>query len=51
MTNASERERLIAELDRLIDESSNSTRWSEPLSARAARIVELRWILARLEDN
>jgi hypothetical protein len=46
-----ERDRLIAEPERLTDENSNATHWSAPISARARRIDELRWMLARLEDD
>jgi hypothetical protein len=46
-----ERAALIAELDTLVSEQSDATHWNAPLSARAQRIAEIRWAIARLEDD
>jgi hypothetical protein len=47
----SERDRLIAELGRLVEENQNLTHWGRDVSARHIRIVEIRSRLAEIEAS
>jgi hypothetical protein len=44
-----EREQLLAELDQLVSENQDLTHWGREVSARHARIVEIRARLAELD--
>ena len=45
-----EREELLAELDRLVEQNSDAQYWGVEFTARAARISEIRSVLRDLDD-